>query len=121
MRIVTETRPFTSYRYEFRQNEFISAVESVSLATSSTISGRKEFIAVGTTVYRGEDLAARGGVSNPLLYFPLNFSKLSFSLFRFTSLKLLKSSLYQKHRIIITNLSFSFLKIQNQLWVTFVI
>lgn len=49
--------------FEFRPNEFISTVKSVSLATTSTVSGRKEFIAVGTTVYRGEDLAARGGVS----------------------------------------------------------
>ncbi|KAL8292101.1 hypothetical protein RQP46_001567 [Phenoliferia psychrophenolica] len=48
--------------YEFRPNEFISVVKSVSLATRSTVSGRKDFIAVGTTVYRAEDLAARGGL-----------------------------------------------------------
>ncbi|KAK4697553.1 cleavage and polyadenylation specificity factor subunit 1, partial [Phenoliferia sp. Uapishka_3] len=48
--------------YEFRPNEFISVVKSVSLATRSTLSGRKDFIAVGTTVYRAEDLAARGGL-----------------------------------------------------------
>jgi hypothetical protein len=52
-------------RYEFRPNEFISIVKSVSLATRSKASGRKEFIAVGTTVYRAEDLAGRGGVSFP--------------------------------------------------------
>jgi cleavage and polyadenylation specificity factor subunit 1 len=50
-------------RYEFRPNEFISTLKTVSLATRSTKSGRKDFIAVGTTVYRAEDLAARGGVS----------------------------------------------------------
>lgn len=49
--------------YEFRPNEFISTVKSASLASKSTITGKKDFIAVGTTVYRGEDLAARGGVS----------------------------------------------------------
>ena len=48
--------------YEFRPNEFISAMKSVSLHSKSTLSGRKEFVAVGTTVYRGEDLAARGGI-----------------------------------------------------------
>ncbi|KAI5476013.1 cleavage and polyadenylation specificity factor subunit 1 [Pseudohyphozyma bogoriensis] len=48
--------------YEFRPNEFVSTVKSVSLATRSTATGRKDFIAVGTTVYRAEDLAARGGL-----------------------------------------------------------
>lgn len=54
---------FSLHRYEFRPNEFISTLKAVSLATRSTVSGRKDFIAVGTTVYRAEDLAARGGVS----------------------------------------------------------
>lgn len=49
-------------RYEFRPNEFISTLRTVSLATKSTATGRKDYIAVGTTVYRAEDLAARGGV-----------------------------------------------------------
>ncbi|GAA5925405.1 hypothetical protein JCM1841_002835 [Sporobolomyces salmonicolor] len=48
--------------YEFRQNEFVSTVKSVSLASKSTAAGVRDFIAVGTTVYRGEDLAARGGI-----------------------------------------------------------
>lgn len=52
-----------SLRYEFRPNEFISTVKSVSLSSRSKASGRKDFIAVGTTVHRAEDLAARGGVS----------------------------------------------------------
>lgn len=38
-------------------------MRTVSLATRSTATGRKDYIAVGTTVYRAEDLAARGGVS----------------------------------------------------------
>lgn len=60
------------HSYEFRPNEFISTLKTVSLATKSTASGRKDFIAVGTTVYRAEDLAARGGVStfSPRSLFP---------------------------------------------------
>jgi cleavage and polyadenylation specificity factor subunit 1 len=34
----------------------------VTLETSSTESGIKDFIAVGTTIDRGEDLAAKGAV-----------------------------------------------------------
>ncbi len=49
-------------RYEFAQNEFVNCVECVSLETMSTESGTKDFIAVGTTINRGEDLAARGAV-----------------------------------------------------------
>lgn len=50
-------------RYEFACNEWVNAVESVSLETQSTESGRKDFIAVATTIYRGEDLAVKGAVS----------------------------------------------------------
>ena len=35
----------------------------ITLETASTESGSKDFIVVGTTVDRGEDLAARGAVS----------------------------------------------------------
>ncbi|KAM0749012.1 hypothetical protein T439DRAFT_382097 [Meredithblackwellia eburnea MCA 4105] len=48
--------------YEFRSNEFISTVKSVTLSTRSTPSGKKDFVCVGTTVHRAEDLAARGGL-----------------------------------------------------------
>ncbi|GAA5859437.1 hypothetical protein JCM8547_006821 [Rhodosporidiobolus lusitaniae] len=48
--------------YEFRQNEFVTALKSVSLASRSRASGQRDFIAVGTAVYRGEDLATRGGL-----------------------------------------------------------
>ncbi|KAJ7135425.1 CPSF A subunit region-domain-containing protein [Mycena crocata] len=46
--------------FEFATNEFITAMSSVTLETSSTETGSKEFIAVGTTINRGEDLAAKG-------------------------------------------------------------
>ncbi|GAA5919136.1 hypothetical protein JCM6882_002398 [Rhodosporidiobolus microsporus] len=48
--------------YEFRQNEFVTALKSVSLSSQSTESGQRDFVAVGTAVYRGEDLATRGGL-----------------------------------------------------------
>ncbi|KAF9460288.1 CPSF A subunit region-domain-containing protein [Collybia nuda] len=46
--------------YEFATNEFVNDISCVTLETSSTETGSKEFIAVGTTVDRGEDLAAKG-------------------------------------------------------------
>ncbi|KAK7451137.1 mRNA cleavage and polyadenylation factor subunit [Stygiomarasmius scandens] len=46
--------------YEFATNEVINAVTIVNLETSSTETGNKQFIAVGTTINRGEDLAAKG-------------------------------------------------------------
>lgn len=50
------------HSYEFATNEFVNAVSCVTLETSSTETGTKDFIAVGTTVARGEDLAAKGAV-----------------------------------------------------------
>lgn len=47
--------------YEFAANEVVNIVESVKLETLSTQTGNKEFIAVGTSIHRGEDLAVRGG------------------------------------------------------------
>lgn len=41
----------------------MSCVVSVPLETMSTESGMKDFIAVGTTINRGEDLAVKGAVS----------------------------------------------------------
>ncbi|KAL5476911.1 CFT1 [Sanghuangporus weigelae] len=46
--------------YEFLPNEFVTALECVQLETQSTESGMKEFIVVGTTINRGEDLAVKG-------------------------------------------------------------
>ncbi|KAJ3476928.1 hypothetical protein NLI96_g10812 [Meripilus lineatus] len=48
--------------FEFAQNEFVNCLDCVTLETMSTESGTKHFIAVGTTINRGEDLAARGAV-----------------------------------------------------------
>jgi hypothetical protein len=49
--------------YEFATNEVINVVQSVNLETLSTEAGNKDFIAVATSVHRGEDLAVRGAVS----------------------------------------------------------
>jgi hypothetical protein len=49
-------------RYEFASNEFVNSLACVSLETVSTESGHKDFIAVGTTINRGEDLAVKGAV-----------------------------------------------------------
>ncbi|THU95820.1 cleavage factor protein [Dendrothele bispora CBS 962.96] len=46
--------------YEFATNEVVNAVTVVTLETSSTETGNKQFIAVGTTINRGEDLATKG-------------------------------------------------------------
>ncbi|BGP09960.1 mRNA cleavage and polyadenylation factor subunit [Rhodotorula toruloides] len=48
--------------YEFRQNEFVTSMKSVSLASKSTRTGTRDFIAVGTAIHRAEDLATRGGI-----------------------------------------------------------
>ncbi|GAA5944861.1 hypothetical protein JCM3775_003540 [Rhodotorula graminis] len=47
---------------EFRQNEFVTSLKSVSLASRSRASGQRDFLAVGTAVYRAEDLATKGGI-----------------------------------------------------------
>ncbi|KAG8954872.1 mRNA cleavage and polyadenylation factor subunit [Tulasnella sp. 424] len=46
--------------YEFARNEFVNVAESVSLETLSAEQGVKDFIVVGTTIFRGEDLAVKG-------------------------------------------------------------
>ncbi|BGP01928.1 mRNA cleavage and polyadenylation factor subunit [Rhodotorula toruloides] len=48
--------------HEFRQNEFVTSMKSVSLASKSTRTGTRDFIAVGTAIHRAEDLATRGGI-----------------------------------------------------------
>jgi cleavage and polyadenylation specificity factor subunit 1 len=50
-------------RFEFATNEFLNSMSCVTLETTSTETGSKEYIAVGTTIDRGEDLAAKGAVS----------------------------------------------------------
>ena len=49
--------------YDFAYNEVVNVMECVPLETLSTATGRKNYIAVATTVNRGEDLAAKGAVS----------------------------------------------------------
>jgi len=56
-------------RFEFATNEYINDIAIVTLETAATETGLKDFIAVGTTIDRGEDLAAKGAVS--LLLLPL--------------------------------------------------
>ncbi|EGO29249.1 hypothetical protein SERLADRAFT_445076 [Serpula lacrymans var. lacrymans S7.9] len=46
--------------YEFAPNEYVNALECVTLETLSTETGSKDFIAVGTSIDRGEDLAVKG-------------------------------------------------------------
>ncbi|CAL1708463.1 unnamed protein product [Somion occarium] len=48
--------------YEFAQNEFVTCVDCIPLESASTEAGIKDFIAVGTTINRGEDLAVKGAV-----------------------------------------------------------
>ncbi|CAA7257397.1 unnamed protein product [Cyclocybe aegerita] len=46
--------------FEFATNEFVNDMACVTLETASTETGSKEFIVVGTTIDRGEDLAVKG-------------------------------------------------------------
>ncbi|KAH7925063.1 hypothetical protein BV22DRAFT_1119797 [Leucogyrophana mollusca] len=46
--------------FEFAPNEYVNALECVTLESLSTESGNRDFIAVGTTIDRGEDLAVKG-------------------------------------------------------------
>ncbi len=48
--------------YEFEANETVTALEVVTLDAPSTASGRKQFIAAGTTTFHGEDRTAKGSV-----------------------------------------------------------
>ena len=57
-----------AHSYEFRQNEFVTSLKSVSLESKSTRSGLRDFIAVGTAVARAEDLTIKGGVSFPSVF-----------------------------------------------------
>jgi cleavage and polyadenylation specificity factor subunit 1 len=57
-------------RYEFAPNEFVNSLACVPLETLSTESGHKDFIAVGTTINRGEDLAVKGAVRSGYSEYP---------------------------------------------------
>lgn len=73
--------------FEFASNEFMNDMASVTLETASTETGLKDFIVVGTTINRGEDLAAKGAVSSKKF---LGSKNLSSHFFRPMFLKLLK-------------------------------
>ncbi|KAF9586527.1 Cleavage and polyadenylation specificity factor subunit 1 [Lunasporangiospora selenospora] len=49
-------------QYEFQEYEIVTSLETVSLESSQDASGRKKFIAVGTSFIRGEDSAMRGTI-----------------------------------------------------------
>jgi cleavage and polyadenylation specificity factor subunit 1 len=49
-------------RYEYVPNVFVNSLACVALETLSTESDHKDFIAVGTTINCGEDLAVKGAV-----------------------------------------------------------
>lgn len=51
---------FTMDGFEFATNEFVNDITIVTLETASTETGTKDYVAVGTTIDRGEDLAAKG-------------------------------------------------------------
>lgn len=63
--VCLQFRPFADVMlsYDFAYNEFVNVMECVPLETLSTATGRKNYIAVATTINRGEDLAAKGAVS----------------------------------------------------------
>ncbi|KAF5351191.1 hypothetical protein D9756_008185 [Leucocoprinus leucothites] len=46
--------------FEFATNEYVNDMTIVTLETAATEGGKKDFIAVGTSIDRGEDLAVKG-------------------------------------------------------------
>ncbi|KAG0331722.1 Cleavage and polyadenylation specificity factor subunit 1 [Podila humilis] len=49
-------------RHEFQEYEIVTSIETVSLESTQDASGRKKFIAVGTSFLRGEDSTMRGTI-----------------------------------------------------------
>lgn len=49
-------------KYELQEYEIVTSIETVSLESTQDASGRKKFIAVGTSFLRGEDSTMRGTV-----------------------------------------------------------
>ncbi|KAF8929108.1 Cleavage and polyadenylation specificity factor subunit 1 [Dissophora ornata] len=49
-------------RHELNEYEIVTSIETVSLESSQDASGRKKFIAVGTSYIKGEDSAMRGTI-----------------------------------------------------------
>lgn len=48
--------------YELDQNETVTALELLTLTSAGSLTGLREFVAVGTTVYNGEDRPTRGAM-----------------------------------------------------------
>ncbi|KAG0089651.1 Cleavage and polyadenylation specificity factor subunit 1 [Podila epicladia] len=49
-------------KYELQEYEIVTSIETVSLESTQDASGRKKFIAVGTSFLRGEDSTMRGTI-----------------------------------------------------------
>lgn len=49
--------------YDFEENEAVLCMKNLVLEAASHPSGYKQFIGVGTSVYRGENIAPRGKVT----------------------------------------------------------
>jgi cleavage and polyadenylation specificity factor subunit 1 len=49
-------------RYEFANNEVALVVQTISLEVSEHTKERRQLVAVGTGIFRGEDNSARGGI-----------------------------------------------------------
>ncbi|KAH7107502.1 CPSF A subunit region-domain-containing protein [Auriculariales sp. MPI-PUGE-AT-0066] len=62
LELIDPTTWTTVAGFEFPFNEFINVVRPVNLETSSAEAGSKEFVTIGTTVFRGEDLAVKGAI-----------------------------------------------------------
>ena len=50
-------------RYQLQEYEIVTSMETVSLESTQDASGRKKFMAVGTSFIKGEDSTMRGTVS----------------------------------------------------------
>ncbi|SPO24031.1 related to cleavage and polyadenylation specificity factor, 160 kDa subunit [Ustilago trichophora] len=59
---INEDRTTPVDGYEFEPNETVSSLNVVTLDAPSTASGRKQFIAAGTTTFHGEDRTSKGSV-----------------------------------------------------------
>uniref|UniRef100_V5EUY8 Uncharacterized protein n=2 Tax=Kalmanozyma brasiliensis (strain GHG001) TaxID=1365824 RepID=V5EUY8_KALBG len=59
---IDEDRTTASDGYEFEANETVTSLETVILDAPSSFSGRKTFIAAGTTTFHGEDRTSKGSV-----------------------------------------------------------
>lgn len=59
-------------RFEFATNEYVNDMAIVTLETAATETGKKDFVAVGTSIDRGEDLAIKGAVRFPRTAFDLS-------------------------------------------------